>query len=173
VTRTLAPAAVLALALSAAAAPVPKGASAAKPDPLYYAVRVGDKRVMTNPLGRTTTYTVTAVEPQPDGSLWVHEERDSGNFKRTEVLSVSPAGVYRAALVANGRVLKRDRGEYLVRPHRKGGTKWDHSIIPPDRFRQMLAKPAPGYRAEGNVLIGPRGQRSRSPHESLTVRIAG
>lgn len=168
--RLLPRASTLALAIviaaAAAASPVPKGPPP-KPDTLYAATRVGDKRAIGMHGKVMKTYTVTVAEPQPDGSVRIYQQSESQGkpFPFQEVLSVSPKGVFWTGIARNEegkdiravRVTPKWEPECLVRPAGTGGAKWEWSLTDPVRFRQRLANPLPGYKVEGNVLITPNG----------------
>ena len=165
---TRASALALAIAAAATASPVPKEPPP-KPDPLYAATRVGDKRVMGMHGRVTRTYTVTVAEPQPDGSVRIYQQSEHQGQPSPfqDVLSVSPKGVFLTGIARNTegkdirevRVALKWEPECLVRPAGKGGAKWEWSRMDPAQFRQWLAKPLPGYKVEGNVLITPNGDK--------------
>lgn len=160
---------VLAVAATATAAPVPPDALRPTPDPLYAATRVGAKRVMGSGGQIMGTYTVTVAEPQPDGSVRVYEQSEFRGMPHPfqEIYSVSPKGVFLTGIALNEegkdirqvRVAAKWEPECVVRPPGKGGAKWEWSLIDPTQFRKMLDRPAPGFKAEGNVLVGPNGSR--------------
>ena len=166
--RLLAHASGLALALTVAAtaAPVPREAP---PDPQYAATRVGAKRVMGSSGRVMSTYTVTAAEPQPDGSIRVYEQSESQGkpFPLQNVLSVSPKGVFLVGIahseegkdVREVRVTPKWEPECLVRPAGKGGAKWECPLTDPVKFRRMLDLAPPGFKVEGNVLVRPDGSK--------------
>ncbi len=153
-------------AATAAAAPIPRDAT---PDPVYAATRVGAKRVMGSGGQVMKTYTLTAAEPQPDGSVRIYEQAEFRGMPHPfqEIYSVSPKGVFLTGIARNEegkdirqvRVTPKWEPECLVRPPGKGGAKWEWSLIDPVRFRQMLNQPLPGYKVEGNVLVAPSGSK--------------
>ena len=159
----------LVVAATASAAPVPRDALPAAPDPLYYPTRVGAKRAMGVNGQVMRTYTVTVAEAQPDGTVRVYEQSESRGvpFPFQEVYSVSPKGVFFTGIARNEdgkdirdvRVTPKWEPECLVRPAGKGGAKWEWTLTDPARFRQMLDRPLPGYKVEGNVLVSPNGGR--------------